>query len=172
MEPQIREGRVSEFGRYRPSETVAMEVQGLEVRQVSEFGRYRPSETVAMEAQRLEVRQVSEFGWYRPTKTVVTDGQVCKFGQVCEFWWQCAVQWRSGRSRDEEQEDARRGSSHADSSPAPYRSCRVPVEGAGPPEGIPRRPENFAICNEPGVRLIGYDGSGIAWMRLSEDIEQ
>ena len=127
MEPQLREGRASEFGRYRPGETVFMEVQSLEVGQVSEFGWYRPSETVAMEAQRLEVRQVSEFGWYRPTKTVVIDAQVCKFGQVCEFWWQCAVQWRSGRTRDEEQEDARRGSSCADSSPAPYRSRGIPV---------------------------------------------
>ena len=171
MEPQFREGQVSEFGRYRPSETVFIEVQRLEVGQVSEFGRYRPSETVAMEAQRLEVRQVSEFGWYRPTKTVVIDAQVCKFGQVCEFWWQCAVQWRSGRTRDEEQEDARRGSSYADSSPAPYRSRRVPVEGACPPEGVLQSPEDFAIGDEACVRLIGYDGCGIAWMCLSEDVE-
>ena len=45
---------------------------------------------------------------------------------------------------------------------------RVPV----PPEGVLQPPEDFAICDEPGVRLIGYDGCGIAGMRLSEDVEQ
>ena len=40
-------------------------------------------------------------------------------------------------------------------------------------EGVPHTPENFAICDEACVRLVGYDGCGITWMRrLSEDVEQ
>ena len=68
--------------------------------------------------------------------------------------------------------DALRGSIYCDALPARYRSCRIPVEDGSSPEGIPRRPESFAIRDESGVRLIGYDGCGIAWVRLSEDVEQ
>ena len=39
-------------------------------------------------------------------------------------------------------------------------------------EGVLQSPEDFAICDEVCVRLIGYDGGGIAWMRLSQDVEQ
>ena len=39
-------------------------------------------------------------------------------------------------------------------------------------EGVLQSPEDFAICDESCVRLIGYDGGGIARMRLSEDVEQ
>ena len=39
-------------------------------------------------------------------------------------------------------------------------------------EGVPRRPESFAICDEACVRLVGDDGGGIAWVCLSEDVEQ
>ena len=40
------------------------------------------------------------------------------------------------------------------------------------PEGVFQSPEDFAVRDEACVRLIGYDGCGIAWMRLSEDVEQ
>ena len=39
-------------------------------------------------------------------------------------------------------------------------------------EGVFQPPENFAIGDEAGVRLIGYDCGGIAWVCLSEDVEQ
>ena len=89
---------------------------------------------------------------------------------MSEFGRQCAAQ----PLRNVERHDAQRGSACEDSSPARYRSRRIPVEGGiSPEEGVPGRPENFAICDEACVRLIGYDGSGIAWMRrLSEDVEQ
>ena len=177
IEVQLREVRqVSEFFRYRPSETVAIEVQLREVRQVSEFFRYRPSETVAIEAQPLEVRQVSEFFRYRPRESVASDGQLREVGQVTEFGRQCAVQRvRRGRKRDDDLCDALGGSSKLDSVPARYRSRRVPVEGAGPAEGISQPPESIAIRDEPGVRRRIWDGGAVSAFgerRLAGDVEQ
>ena len=75
--------------------------------QVSELGRYRPSETVVIEVQYLEVGEVSELGRYRPPKTVVAELQIPEVGEVSEFGRQSAVQ---RPSNDTDQQNALWGS--------------------------------------------------------------
>ena len=89
--------------------------------------------------------------------------------QVSKFGRQCAVQ---PTKSEDKPGDALRGSGYCDSLPASYRSRRIPVEGGSSSEGVFQPPESFAICDESGVRLIGYNGGGIAWVRLSEDVKQ
>ena len=83
-----------------------------EVGQVTEFGRYRPSETVAMEVQLPEVGQITEFGWYRPSKIFAPEVQLPEFRQVTEFGRQPAVQSNSRvkKAVEEDRRDAQRGS--------------------------------------------------------------
>ena len=65
-------GQVSEFGWYRPTKSVAREVEAA-----ARLERLPSSDSVltrlrllVLEVQQPEVGQVSEFGWYRPTETL------------------------------------------------------------------------------------------------------
>ena len=101
-----------------------------EVGEVTEFGGYRPGETVVIELQMGEVGEVTEFGGYRPMETGAPDAYLREVGELCEFGRQCAVQrMRIEVDRSDASRDSWEWKSYGDSTPVPYHSRGIPVEG-------------------------------------------